>query len=161
MLFVDLRKYDFQKKMFTLTSSRKFHLFNKKIRRVSRWNVLHYIMWANYTAYVTVKVFLIIVECTAVVRWTKAVEYRSFSLAIRNWIKNIVTFFISVCVSLFFVYIGNESLASELRYLCAAELYMNSASYANYQAFSSDDDFGMCLSGSAEKVFTLTKDRWE
>ncbi|OPL21402.1 hypothetical protein AM593_01481, partial [Mytilus galloprovincialis] len=46
---------------------------------------------------------------------------------------------------------GNESLASELRYLCAAELYMNSASYANYQAFSSDDDFGMCLSGSAEK----------
>ncbi|CAG2203108.1 unnamed protein product [Mytilus edulis] len=56
---------------------------------------------------------------------------------------------------------GNESLASELWYLCAAELYMNSASYANYQAFSSDDDFGMCLSGSAEKEAAIRNEAEE
>ena len=54
---------------------------------------------------------------------------------------------------------GDESLAYDLRYLCAAELFVHAALYTNHEAFVSDDDFGMSLSGTAENVFTSSKNR--
>ncbi|CAC5408480.1 unnamed protein product [Mytilus coruscus] len=53
----------------------------------------------------------------------------------------------------------NETLASDLRYLCAAELYVNSSFYTNLDVFRNNGEFGMSLTGSAENVLTSTNNR--
>ena len=59
----------------------------------------------------------------------------------------------------FFLFKGTESLSADLRLLCAADLYLDSALFGSCKTFESDDSFGMSLSAASENIFLRTKSR--